>query len=465
MTDVILAVLCPSILAFFVFVGRRGLVHYQKGWAYMLAGFAFVMYGVLINVTDSFFGLDSSIDIVNTESQELIATAIGYLPGFILLAIGFWKWVPTVTSLNNSQQQLQRSRDEFNSKIEEKASELMSTEEHLQQVLNERNQIEEALNRNAENYQGMLDGSIDGICIIDDGLIKYINPSLRIMTGYESSELTETPIAARIHPDAISAFSGLLNSFNINQNNLHKCESTWVRKDGSTLNVEINASAIKFDEVDSCLMIVRDMTERKLANEKIDAQYHEIQTYSRELEESKEDLQQTRKQLREASNKVEESEKELIETFENAKDGVLQLNLYGRIIDANLKVENILGYSRDELIRKNFEELDLFNSDQLAKMVDTLNAVAGGHTAPLREFEIRRRDGSTVFIDTRPSLMKKDGKPQSILAIIRDITKRKQAEQSLRKARDEMGLRIEERTSALAKASNELQLETTARRQ
>ncbi|MCP4610049.1 MAG: PAS domain S-box protein, partial [Planctomycetes bacterium] len=298
MTDVILAVLCPLILAFFVFVGRRGLVHYQKGWAYMLAGFAFVMYGVLINVTDSFFGLDSSIDIVNTESQELIATAIGYLPGFILLAIGFWKWVPTVTSLNNSQQQLQRSREELNSKIQEKASQLQSMGEHLKQILNERNQIEEDLNRNTENYQSLLDGSIDGICIIDEGIIKYINSGLYIMTGYESGELIGTQIVSHIHPDAVSAFADLLTSFNSNRNIRHTCESTWVRKNGSMLSVEIITSAITFNSADSCLMVVRDMTERKLANEKIDAQYHEIQTYSRELEESKEDLQQTRKQLR-----------------------------------------------------------------------------------------------------------------------------------------------------------------------
>lgn len=466
MTDVILAILCPAILAYFVFVGRRGQVNRQKGWGYMLAGLAFMMYGVLISVTDSFFGLDNSYSIVNTENQELIASLIGYFPGFLLLAIGFRQWVPTVTSLNESQKQLQQSRDELDAQIRKHINRQQTLDKQLQSELALRNQIETTLQESEDRFRYILNHALDATCIIQDGLIKYANPQFQHLTGHDPSQLLDTSIATCIHPEHVEKFvANLEQSSTLDKEAIPVNESTCIHKNGNTTDISISLNPIQYNSGHAILMTMRDITQTKQFTEKSKLQSEEIQTYSHELDKSRDELRQTKEQLLDANQKLQESEKELRETFENANDGVLFLNIHGRIIDANSKAEDILGYDHSELIGKNFEELEIFKPAHLVKMTESLNTAAEGVTPPLREFEAKRKDGSTVFINTRPRLVIRHGEPRGILAIIRDITDRKKAELSLRTAQDELGHRIEERTNALAKATKELQFETAGRQQ
>lgn len=466
MTDVILAILCPAILAYFVFVGRRGQVNRQKGWGYMLAGLAFIMYGVLISVTDSFFGLDNSYSIINTENQELIASLIGYFPGFLLIAIGFRQWVPTVTSLNESQKQLQRSRDELGIQIKEHISAQQNLDQQLQSGLAARNQLEKTLQESEERFRSILDHVLDATCIIQDGLIKYANPQFQQLTGYNPSQLLDTSIATCIHPEHVEKLiADLEQSSTLDKEAIPTYESVCIHKNSSITEIAIGLNRIQYNGGHSILMTIHDITQTKQLTKMSKLQAKEIQTYSQELDKSKDELQQTKEQLLEANQKLRESEKELRETFENANDGVLFLNIHGRITDANIKAEDILGHNHSELIGKNFEELGILKPAHLVKMTESLNTAAEGGIAPLREFEARRKDGSTVFINTRPSMVKKHDEPKGILAIIQDITDRKKAEQSLQTVQDELGHRIEERTNALAKATKELQFETVARQQ
>ncbi len=466
MTDVILAILCPAILAYFVFVGRRGQVNRQKGWGYMLAGLAFLMYGVLISVTDSFFGLDNSYSIINTENQELIASLIGYFPGFILLAIGFRQWVPTVTSLNESQKQLRRSRDELGTQIREHISKQQNLDQQLQSEIAARNQLEKTLQESEEKFQYFIDHAPDATCIIQDGFIKYANPQFQHLTGHDPSQLVDTSIAICIHTDHVEKLiAELERSSALAKEAISTYESVCIHKNGSKTEISIILNPIQYNSGHAILMTMRDITPIKQLTEKSKLQSEEIHTYSRELDQSKDELQQTKEHLLEANQKLQENEKELRETFENANDGILFLNIQGRIVDANSKAEDILRLDHSELIGKNFEELGIFKPAHLVKMTESLNTAAEGGTPPLREFEARRKDGNTVFINTRPSLVISHGKPRGIIAIIRDITDRKKAELSLRTAQDELGQRIEERTNALARASQELQFETAGRQQ
>jgi PAS domain S-box-containing protein len=82
------------------------------------------------------------------------------------------------------------------------------------------------------------------------------------------------------------------------------------------------------------------------------------------------------------------------------------------------------------------------------------------------ENRLVRLDGGVVYVDsiTFP-VHNKAGQFIGLIASFRDATQRKQAEEALRKAHDELEIRVEERTAELAKANKELQAEITERKE
>ncbi len=81
------------------------------------------------------------------------------------------------------------------------------------------------------------------------------------------------------------------------------------------------------------------------------------------------------------------------------------------------------------------------------------------------ESRLGRSDSSVVYVDliTFP-VRDKTGQFVGLVASFRDATQRKQAEEALRKAHDELEIRVEERTAELAEANRALQAEITERK-
>jgi two-component system cell cycle sensor histidine kinase/response regulator CckA len=98
--------------------------------------------------------------------------------------------------------------------------------------------------------------------------------------------------------------------------------------------------------------------------------------------------------------------------FAHAPDAQLVIDAEGRIIEANLRAEQLFGYSRDELLETSMATVvpERFSNREAG------NRVAGNRTA-------RRKDGTTVTVEVVLSVMQTDV-GQLSLAVIRDITNR-----------------------------------------
>lgn len=124
-----------------------------------------------------------------------------------------------------------------------------------------------------------------------------------------------------------------------------------------------------------------------------------------------------------AEKKVKESEEKYRLLFENSLDGVYRTTLEGKYINVNLALVKMLGYrSREELIKIDIptqlyiRKEDRPGPDQRNKIFET---------------RLRRKDGSIITVEINSRVAYKYGKPAYYEGIVRDITKRKEAEKKV----------------------------------
>ena len=131
-----------------------------------------------------------------------------------------------------------------------------------------------------------------------------------------------------------------------------------------------------------------------------------------------------------ARKHAEEEQRQFRLALDNSADMILLLDRKTmRYVDANRTVCNLLGYSREEMLKMGPQDLLPDSRDELAQAHDELIANPSG-VSGMRSY-FRCKDGSTVpFESTRHVL--RSGDSYIIVAICRDIRERLAAEESLR---------------------------------
>ncbi len=115
-------------------------------------------------------------------------------------------------------------------------------------------------------------------------------------------------------------------------------------------------------------------------------------------------------------------------TFEQAAVGMAHVGLDGRFLRLNKKLCELSGYSAAELKARTFPEIT--HPDDLGADIAQATALLAGDI-PHYSMEKRyiRKDGSTVWANLTGSLVRDDqGRPDYFIAVVEDITRRKQSE-------------------------------------
>ena len=139
-----------------------------------------------------------------------------------------------------------------------------------------------------------------------------------------------------------------------------------------------------------------------------------------------------------AEENVRESEEKYRSILESMEEGYYELDISGNLKFFNDAFCRIAGYSRDDLMGINYRK---FTEPRNANSVfRAFNNVYVSHK-PSKEFkwQIFRKDSEKRYLEASVSLMKSpEGLPNGFQGIIRDVTDRNRAEESLKKAYKEL---------------------------
>lgn len=260
-----------------------------------------------------------------------------------------------------------------------------------------------------------------------DGRFIAANPSFLKMIGYSLEELLSlyafevTPIDDR--PDCQCHVEMLLHG----EKEHFEIEKGMIRADGSVMTVRLTVS------------LVRDTSGRPL-----------------HLMALTEDITEKRK----AEDALRANEERLRAIINYTSVGVNLISLDGRFIDANPAFCEMLGYDRDECQKLNLR--DIIHPDYLEISTISIRDLIAG-IVPFFELtkKIIKKDGSWIWIVSTVSMTKdNEGRPENLVAVVQDITKRVETEEGLDRSQEQLKagkekLRIaEERMRLATEAAN-----------
>jgi len=136
-----------------------------------------------------------------------------------------------------------------------------------------------------------------------------------------------------------------------------------------------------------------------------------------------------------AGEALRESEERYSALFDRSLDFIYVHDFEGNFIDANPAAFESLGYTEEEI--PSLDIASLLSEDQIPIAFKVLEEITNtGSQKELTEFKLKRKDGKYVYIETKGSLIYRDGKPYAVQGVARDITMRKLVEEALRKSEE-----------------------------
>jgi PAS domain S-box-containing protein len=276
-------------------------------------------------------------------------------------------------------------------------------------------QLVESLEQNERRYHLLAENISDVFWVTDTNLKPiHVSPSIVHLLGYTVEEVLGRTLPDFLTPasseTAAVAFSQVLYQSRRDPSfEPPPLEVELVHKDGSTVWVESNISFVRGPDgqVVEAVGVLHDVTQRKKAEQAI-----------------------------------RDSEGRYRLLAENLRDVIFTSDLNLRVTYISPSVTRLLGFTVEEAESRSVEETFTPESLSIAMkaaedLVESSRTAIEPGASSAGRLEMIRKDGSTVWTEAEVSLLRgADGRPDGFLGVIRDISKRKIAEDRLQESEE-----------------------------
>ncbi len=139
--------------------------------------------------------------------------------------------------------------------------------------------------------------------------------------------------------------------------------------------------------------------------------------------------------------------------FDQSNDAVFVHTLDGKMVDVNSRAEELLGYTKEELM--SLQIPDLHTQETMSESHEAFARIKEDRAIRF-ESEMRRKDGTVIPVEISSRFFMTNG-DELIQGIVRDISERARFISLLKKARDVLQEKVAERTAALTTSKRELE--------
>ena len=291
-----------------------------------------------------------------------------------------------------------------------------------------RRRAEEELRRSESFKAFILETALDAIILIDqEGKIQEWNPAAQKIFGYTREQALGNSPDDLIVPRRIWEIyhDGLTNYLMTGVGSLigRPIELTLKRADGREFAAELSISRNIMEDPPRCTAIVRDITERKLAE-----------------------------------SSLRESEERYRMLVENVKDyAIYMLNPEGRVTIWNVGAERIMGYAAAEIIGQPYS---MFFTPEVRKRKEPEHLLKRAELEGRADYDGQRvrKDGRLIWIQGIITALRDDnGKLRGFAKVAHDITRQKEADDKIHQLNEDLEQRVADRTAQLEAANKELE--------
>lgn len=148
--------------------------------------------------------------------------------------------------------------------------------------------------------------------------------------------------------------------------------------------------------------------------------------------------------------------------LKSSPDPIVVYTMNGQAVYVNPAFEQTFGFSGEEVSGK---QIDFVPEESWPGTKEAIEHMLRGEKIELFETKRLTKDGRVLDVQISSTIYKNtDGQPAGNIVILRDISARKRAEQELKRYRDHLEDRVEERTAELAKINTQLKQEVEERK-